>query len=139
MCVEVQDIRTQIHAVLDPLFKRLGLLECFEYRQAETVFSILFQSKDIGLEVNVDLADFFIYTLLFKPKGSEIPDYEDEIYVQEALDQIGVDIKAVTQKLQQLGGDYRNCSKMLAIIKEIIEAHWSTLLAKRNRWFGDNI
>ena len=94
-------------------------------------------SKDIGLELNVDLADFFIYALLFRPaKGGIAVGYYDvsgrrqQIYVQEALSKMGIDVQDITKKLQQMGGDYRNCHDMLDLLKHMIESNWSTLVLK---------
>ena len=143
MCCGPQDIMTQIHKVFDPLAQKLGLLRCLERRSSETVFSIAFQADDIGLELNVDLADFFVYALLYKPSGDEIPvGYEDrtggtqKIYVQEALKQLDIKVAETTRVLQKMGGDYHNCSEMLASIKDMVELHWSSLTAEKTRWFG---
>lgn len=143
MCNDIQSIKSQIDGSLRPLADRLGLHTLLESKRSHTVFSIAFASEDLGLELNVDLADFFIYALLFKPSGGEVPvgnqdasGNRQKIYVQEALKQLGVDISGATQKLQQLGGDHRNCSEMLALIRELVEDHWAVLEAERLRWFA---
>lgn len=144
MCTAIQDIKSQIHELFDPLAEKLGLHTFFESEQSQTVFSIAFASDDLGLELNVDLADFFVYAMLFRPVGTVLPiGYQDsfgnrqKLYVQEALKELGVEIGDTTHRLQQLGGDRRNCSGMLVIIKEMVEVNWSALKADRARLFGD--
>lgn len=145
MCTEIHDIKSQIIEVFGPLAGRLGLHTHMERELSNTVVSIGFAAKYLGFELNVDLADFFIYAILFRPTEGEIPvgthdaaGNRKKIYIQEALKQLGFEITKTTQRLQRLGGDHRNCFEMLTIIKDMVENHWADLEAEQTRWFGES-
>lgn len=146
MCTEIHNIRSQIVELFGPLAKTLGLHTYMERKLSNTVFSIGYASGKLGIELNVDLADFFIYAILFKPAENEIPvsphdsaGNKQKIYVQEALKELGVEISMPTQRLQQLGGDYRNCHEMLVVINDMIENYWENLETEQNRWFSGSL
>lgn len=137
------EIKIQIRDAFDPLAQKFGLSEYSECEQSNAAFSIAYMSDVIGIELNVDLSDFFIYALIFKSMGKIIPvGYEAElgcrqkIYIQEALKELAVDVGSTTKALQQLGGDYRNCAEMLEILKDIVEENWQLLVSEHHRWFG---
>jgi hypothetical protein len=137
------EIKIQINDIFSPLAQKLGLLGYTENDRSNTTFSIAYISAAIGIELNVDLSDFFIYALLFKPEGKTIPvGYESEsggrqkIYIQEALKVLSVDARSETQALQSLAGNYHNCAEILEILKNLIEKNWNTLISEHDRLFG---
>jgi hypothetical protein len=143
--METRDIKRQIRNVFDPLAQKFGLLGFCESNLSNTGFSIAYFCCEMGLELNVDLSDFFIYALLYKPSGQEIPvGYEDasgnrqKIYLQEALKELAIDVGKAKRRLQQLGGDYQNCSEMLTILQRLVEENWHQLISERHRWFGQS-
>ncbi len=132
--MEIGDIEQQVKIVLDPMASRLGLRGPIRRVFTHTSLSIAYMSSDLGVEINIDLSDFFLYALLFKATGQEIPaGYEDEngrqqkVYLQHALERLGCDVTGATQALQKLAGDHRNCESMARIISDMLEPNWLLL------------
>ena len=141
--MEIQSIKTEIREIFDPIASMLGLHSYSECSRSNTEFSVAYLAEKVGLELNIDLSDFFIYALLIRPTGGDIPvGYQDDsgrrqkVYLQEALKEVGVDIQEITLKLQRMGGDCQNCSGMLAVLSELIKENWEVLVEERQRWFG---
>ncbi|WP_281184373.1 hypothetical protein [Trichlorobacter lovleyi] len=140
--MEIVDIKQKVNKVFSPVMQKLGLHNFCESDRTTTLFSLAYFSEEVGLELSVDLSDFYIYVLLFKPDGKNIPigytdsaGHRQKIYLQEALKILSIDIESINKKLQKLGGNYQNCSEMLAILKVVVEENWELLVSERNRWF----
>ena len=96
--MELKQIKRQIRSVFDPFLIKLGLYKLNESTLSHTQFSIAYYDDRIGIELSVDLSDFFIYALLFKPEENKVPiGYQDKygdrkkLYFQEALKELSID------------------------------------------------
>ena len=141
--MEVSNIKQQVRDVFDPLAIRLGLNVFVELSQTSTNFHLGYANQRIGLEIEVEMLDFFIYGLLFRPCGSVLPiGYTDsdgkrqKLYVQQALKELSINTNQETHTIQKLGGDYRNCREMAEILARLIEQHWQELSNKPAQWFS---
>jgi hypothetical protein len=141
--MEIGDIEQQVKMVLDPMASRLGLRGPIRRVFTHTSLSIAYMSGDLGVEINIDLSDFFLFALLFKATGQEIPvGYEDEngrrqkVYLQHALERLGRDVTGATKVLQKLAGDYRNCESMARIISDLLEPNWPLLTRESHAIFS---
>ncbi len=140
--MEAAELLRQVRHVFDPLTERLGLGDPLEVRHSNTNFSIAYAGAEIGLEIDIDIGDFFIYALLFKPSVAGLPvGYRDaqgtrqKLYVQEALSELSFDCKAESLTLQRLGGDYRNCDEMASRLAILVEKNWPAIAARGVNWF----
>ena len=143
--MEVSQIKQQIRKVFDPLASRLGLDGPIELSLTPTDVHLGYTntSKAIGLEIEVELIDFFIYALIFRPIGDGLPiGYNDEtgkrhkLYVQQALKELSIDVSQETRELQKLGGDYRNCQAMAEKLARLVEHYWPDVSQNPTRWFS---
>jgi len=140
--VEIEDIKRQIRDVFDPLAKNLGLQGPYESTLSHTQLSIAYCNDSIGIELSIDLSDFFIYALLYKPVGDQVPiGYQDrsgcrhKLYLQEALKELSIEFSKETKMLQKLGGNYKNCGEMALALSSFIGKHWESVNAQPGRWF----
>jgi|GEM_PF-4493556 len=141
--MEIAEIKQQIRKVFDPLAIRLGLDGPIELSLSPTDAHLGYTSEAIGLEVVVDIGDFFIYALLFRPTGDGLPlGYNDEtgkrqkLYIQQALKELSIDVSRETEGLQKLGGDYRNCQEMAEKLAHLVEHYWPDMSQNPARWFS---
>lgn len=141
--MEVKDIKQQIRDVFDPLANKLGLLGPNESKLSHTQFALAYSDERIGIELSIDLSDFFIYALLFIPREDEVPigyqdssGYRQKLYLQEALKELSIDCAQETKRLQGLGGNYKNCEEMALELSHLIDKHWTIVYSQHNRWFG---
>jgi hypothetical protein len=140
--MEIQNIREQVREVFDPLTKRLGLNGPIQSSQTSSSFHLGYTSKTIGLEIEVETLDFFIYALLYRPSGDILPvGYNDKtgkrqkLYIQQALKELAIDVSQETCVIQKLGGDYHNCRKVAEMLARLIEQHWQKLSQNSAQWF----
>ncbi len=94
-------------------------------------FSLGYFGDDLGLEVLVDMSDFFIYALVFRNRINEIPvgyvdehGHRQEIYIQEASKDLRNFDDTISKQIQRLGGNYKNCRLMAALLAKLIEQGW---------------
>jgi hypothetical protein len=141
--VDTKDIISLVEGVFDPVASRLNLTGPIEQSISNTECSIAYMSADLGLEIQIDLGDFFLYSLLFRPTGKEIPTGYDnnagqrrKIYVQHALESLGLNPSGATKSLQELGGKVANCEAMAKIIAGFVESNWSELERHKSLLFS---
>jgi hypothetical protein len=141
--MEITDIKQQVKEVFDPLAIRLGLNGPIELSLTPTNFHLGYTSHTIGLEIEVEMIDFFVYALLFRPNGNEIPlGYDDEngkrqkLYIQQALKELSIDVNRETHSIQKLGGDYRNCPQMAERLARLVGQYWPELSQNPALWFS---
>jgi len=140
--MDKSELKSKVRAVFDAVAHELCLVSRREQDVSNTVFEIQYFSPDVGIEVSVDMADFFIYLLIGKPDVQGLPAsyYDDrgcrcKLYVQEALKMLGVDVRTVTRQLHLLGGDVGNCDEMLQVLRGLLKSNWSLLIRHVDRWF----
>jgi hypothetical protein len=140
--MEVEEIKKQILDIFNPIFSKIGLIGPNEINLSNTQFSFTYSNDKIGLELSVDISDFFIYALLYKPSEEGVPrDYFDrngvrkKLYLQEALKLLSIDCSMETMKLQKLGGNYKNCSEMSSMLADLIDKNWAIINSQHDRWF----
>lgn len=140
--MELEEIKQQIKDVFDPLSIRIGLFEIMDSALSYTQFSLFYFNDKIGIELSVDLIDFFIYALLFKPKEHKAPiGYQNKygqrqkIYFQEALKKLSINCEKETKKLQRLGGNFKNCAEMALELSNLIDKYWPIIYSNHTKWF----
>jgi hypothetical protein len=96
----------------------------------------------MGVEVVVDMAQFFIHVLVFRPIDGQIPcgfaDSDGNIhalYLQNALKALSISTEQETQVLRKLGGDHMNCTAMATILAGLLERYWPMILANNEKLF----
>jgi hypothetical protein len=141
--MEVSEVRKMMRKVFDPLATRLNLDGPIELSLTPTDVHLGYTTNAIGLEIEVETVDFFIYALIFRPSGHGLPlGYNDEtgkrhkLYVQQALKELSIDVSRETRELQLLGGDYRNCQEMADKLARLIEHYWPAMSQNSTRWFS---
>ena len=139
--MEVAELKQEVRAVFDPLAIRFSLSGPTEASLATTEFSFGYVAHDLGIQIAVDMCDFFIYVLLFRPVGAEIPlGYTDangrtqKLYLQQALKSLSINTEQETQALRKLAGNHLNCTAMATILARLLERHWPMLLANVEKW-----
>ena len=142
--MEVAQIKLLIRNIFDPLASRLGLDGPIELTLTPSDVHLGYTNlgKEIGLEITVEVIDFFIYALIFRPSGDGLPvGYSDEngkrqkLYIQQALKELSIDISQETRELQTLAGDYRNCQILAEKLAGLVEHYWSDISQHPSRWF----
>ncbi len=125
--METTELIRQVRHIFDPLSEKLEFGEPLEDRQNNTSFSVAYPGTEVGLQLFIDVSDFFIYALLFKPSVTGLPiGYRDDqgtrqkLYLQEALSELSIDGKAETLALQKLWG---RIVKLLALSACIGSGH----------------
>lgn len=138
--MEVSELKQDVRNVFDPLAIRLNLSGLGEASSTTTEFSLGYVAQNLGVQITVDMSDFFIYALLFRPTGDTIPvGYTDasrkpqKLYLQQALKSLSVGTEQETRALRKLAGNHSNCTAMATIIAELIERHWTILLANAEK------
>ena len=141
--MEITDIKKQIRQVFDPLANRLSLRGPIEMSLGSMDFHFGYLTEAIGIEIRVDMSDFFVYALVFRPEDNAIPiGYEDgngvrqKLYLQKALKELGIDVNKETLALQRLGGDWRNCNKMTEILAKLVDEYWTQISMNSKRLFS---
>ena len=141
--MEIRDIKTAIRLRFDPLAHSLGLKGPNERVHNNVSFSFGYFADDIGLELRIELSDFFIYALIFKAEQGEIPSgYKNnlgerqKLYFQEALKELSLGGEMETKELQRLGGDHRNCEEMASKLAGLIKDKWASIYAQKKRLFS---
>ena len=141
--MEVQDIKQQIREVFDPIVFGFGLTRTMEPSLTTTSFSLGYADKTLGLEIEVEMIEFFMFALLFRPRVESLPAGEfdeharrQKMYLQQAMNELSIDVSSETKALQKLRGDYRNCRNMAQILARLISDHWTSLSQNAVRWFG---
>ncbi len=139
--MENTEIIKQVRDVFDPVAKRLGLRGPKVSALTNIDLHFAYVGDEIGIKVELDLFNFFVFVLLFRAKGPAIPvGYEDASgkrqlwYLQDVLKQLGIDITKEEKELQRLGGDYRNCSAMAEIQARWLVEHWPAIRSQLNTW-----
>jgi len=142
--MEVDEIKLIIRSIFDPIARKIGLEGPYEEVHSNFSFSFGYFSNDVGIEVRVDMSDFFIYLLLFKTRQKKIPiGYKDhtghrqKLYFQEALKELSLGGETETKELQRLGGDFRNCEKMASLLANLLKEKWSLVVSQKTKLFSD--
>ena len=140
--MEIIDIKKQIRQVFDPLANRLSLRGPIEMSLGATDLHFGYLTEAIGVEITVDMSDFFVYALIFRPEENTIPiGYNDsngvrqKLYLQQALKELGIDVNKETLALQRLGGDWRNCDRMIEILAKLVDENWTQISLNPKRFF----
>lgn len=140
--MEVSDLKKEVEAVFNPAAVKLNLAGPAESSLASTEFSLFYFGDSLGVQVSVDMSQFFIHVLLFRPEGGVLPiGYFDargktqKVYLQVGLKSLFINIERETRTLQKLGGDYRNCTTMAKLLADLVVRHWPQLLENAPRWF----
>lgn len=105
-------------------------------------FSIAYIRDDLGVEIQVELSQFFIFVLLFKPCGNKVPiGYKDSLgitqkrYLQEILLQLSVITSLEIKEIQQLGKDYRNCDALASKLSNLLRKNWENIMVHKEHLF----
>jgi len=140
--MEIDEIKSILRSKFDPIAMRIGLEGPYEEVYGHSSFSFGYFSRDLGLEVRVDMSDFFIYVLVFRTQQNNIPiGYKDQaghrqkLYFQEALKELSLGGQTETKELKRLGGDYRNCEKMASLLATLVEEKWSLVASQKSILF----
>jgi hypothetical protein len=140
--MDISELKQQVRSVFDPLANRLGLIGPTEASIISTEFDLSYSTQTLGLEITVDMSDFFIYALIYRPQGIFPPiGYDDEqgkrhkLYLQQALKELGIDTTRETRALQKLSGNIQNRYEMAGILAQLLERNWPLLLSNQARWF----
>jgi len=112
-------------------------------KRANTYFDLAYFHGEIGLEVLVELADFFIYALVFRSSSDGVvpAEYTDDggrrqkMHVQHVLDHLGIPHDEEDARLKRLGGSYRNCDEMARCVADLVERAWPHLAARSEQLF----
>jgi hypothetical protein len=126
--MEVSEIVNEVRDVFDPLAGRLDLSGPVQMSLATTEFSLIYSGRSLAVEVSIDMSQFFIHVLLFRPSDSGISvDYNKQVYLQQALEALSVNVEQETRSLRKLGGNHLNCKAMAKLQAELLERYWSLL------------
>ncbi|HEY9161832.1 MAG TPA: hypothetical protein VIS94_12220 [Desulfomonilia bacterium] len=141
--MESSEILNQVRVVFDPLAKSLGLQGPIVMALGYTTILVGYHNNAVGLEIEIDLSDFFLFALIYRSKENKIPiGYNDDkglrqkIFIQDALKMLSIDIAKETKTLQKLGGDYHNCTQMAEILAKIISQYWNNIVTFAPQLFG---
>jgi hypothetical protein len=124
----------------DPSMIRLGLNGPVVTRK-NTYFYLDYFGAQIGLEVLVEFDYFFVFAVVFRHGGSRTVPEKVEfgkqrlMYLQAALEQIGVRNADTDEQLKALGGDYRNCDAMCSLLVGMNEKSWQDVVANSDLLF----
>jgi hypothetical protein len=134
----IDDVRGQCDAVLH----RLGLAGP-TVNQANTYFILGYFGDAVGLEILVEFDYFFVYFLPFRqqvegvvPVGYRDPsDQIQKMYLQEAMEKLGLSDDKEIADLKRLGGDYRHCAAMLTILLQLTQTAWPMIVERNEHLF----
>jgi hypothetical protein len=142
--MEVAELKREVRDVFDPLAVRLNLSGPVETSMATTEFSLGYMGHTLGIQVSVDMSQFFIHVLLFRPSDDKIPiGYTDidgrtqKVYLQQALKTVSISTEQETQALRKLAGNYMNCTSMAKILADLVEHHWPLISGNVTKWFSE--
>jgi hypothetical protein len=140
--MEVSELKREVRAVFDPLATRLNLSGPTETSLATTEFSLGYIAHNLGIQVAVDMGQFFIHILLFRPVNGEMPvgytgpdGKTQKLYLQQALKNLSIGTEKETQALRKLAGNHLNCTSMAKILAALVERHWPLLSTNGGKWF----
>lgn len=140
--MEVAELKRAVRAVFDPVATRLNLSGPVESSLATTEFSLGYMAHNLGIQIAVDMGQFFIHVLLFRPANDEIPvGYTgpdgniQKIYLQQALKKLSINTEQETQTLRKCAGNHMNCTSMAKILADLLERHWPILSDNAEKWF----
>ncbi len=107
-----------------------------------TYFSIAYIRDDLGIEIQVELMQFFIYVLLFKPCENKASiAYKDSLgitqkrHLQEILLQLSVITSPEIKEIQQLGENYRNCDALASKLSNLLRKNWENIMTHKKHLF----
>lgn len=139
--MEVAELKRAVRAVFDPVATRLNLSGPVESSLATTEFSLSYMTHNLGIQVAVDMSQFFIHVLLFRHANNEMPvGYTgpdgsiQKIYLQQALKKLSIGTEQETQALRKCAGNHRNCTSMAKILADLLERHWLVLSDNVQKW-----
>jgi hypothetical protein len=107
-----------------------------------TSFSVGYFAKDIGVEIQVDLPNFFIYILIFLNSDNTIPfgytsftGKRQKRHLQHILKKLNIIDNVCIKDITILGGDYRNYSLLSKKLSRLLRDNWPVILAKGKTLF----
>ncbi len=134
MLSTIDDFITAVRGKFDGLASRLGLHGPTVLRK-NMYFQLGYFGDVLGLEILVEFDHFFIFAMPFRIRNKdEIPvglvDEEGaprKMYVQEALEKLGIAHGTEDEELRRLGGDVRHCEAMALILSGLVERAWNPI------------
>jgi hypothetical protein len=131
--MEISDIVKLVRNEFDPVASKLGLGGPLVDDSGREL-SLAYFGEGIGLEIAVDMYEFFVFALVFRANGHSVPrGYEDDkgkrqkFYVQEVLSKLGLSNEGIDGRLQRMRGKWSNCTAMASALAELVEKNWSQI------------
>jgi hypothetical protein len=138
----MDDMVVIVRKGFDPLAQRLGLWGPTVVLK-NTYFQLGYFGDTTGLEVLVEFDHFFVLAMPFRvTKQRALPNafvgadgHAQQMYLQEALEKLGIPHEPESVELKRLGGDYRNCEAMTAVLVSLVERTWTAIQQGTDRLF----
>ena len=142
--MEVTELKNKIIDLVDPVFRGLGLSGPFEYSIASTDLHLAYMSDDVGLEIIIEMADFFVFAMIFHPKEKTVPiGYHDEsgrrqkLYLQQALNKLSANGSSYNEQMSAFRVDSKNYKEFISLVINIIEQNWLAIVENKSCLFPD--
>jgi hypothetical protein len=126
--MEISELRRNIKSKFDLIASKNGAEDIEGKQISKNIIKFGYIIKGCGIEIQIELDDFFIFLLFFRVNGKEIPlGYEDQggrpqkMYIHQVLNKLGVDHKTETKEMQKLRGDDINWEAMANILVKLLE------------------
>jgi hypothetical protein len=96
----------------------------------------------VGIEITVDWSANLVYTLIWQPTGSTIPigykndqGVEVKMFLQVALQRLGIDISTFKAANSKLGGKKENIPRLIDLAIQLLFENLDTLNSNVNKLF----
>jgi hypothetical protein len=144
MTTSMDDLVALTDAVLAPVTSKYLLAGPSVVRR-NTSFSLVYVGPNLGLEVLVEVDNFFAYAMPFRPVAGRPPPEGllgrggtvRQMYLQEALDRLRIPHHREQAYMRSLAGGHRNGRQMLEVIAMLVDNHWPALLAASDSLFPE--
>ncbi len=137
--MENHEICDKVKAIFDPAAMKLKL-----GRGTRTTrhagYSISYPGEPYGLEIEIDLMDFFIMPLVYhcnQTRQQALPTYRDpdtqkrhKDFLERIAERIELNMKNDFEKIRQMKGDHLQCEQISLELARLIESCWHVIASK---------
>lgn len=140
--MEVDELKQSIQDVFNPIANYFGLKGPIDTAKSNVSFSFAYESSSIGIEVDVEMIQFFIFVSLYCPVDGRLPKTyinssgtKQRLHLQEALKILAINVDEDTQRLKNLGGKYQNSKEMALIQAQLLQKYWKQISSNTEKLF----
>ncbi len=131
----VSEVVLVVRAVFDPLAEELALRGP-ELKMSNTRFRLFYLGELIGLEIAVEVSEFYIFALPFRvtadggaPRGFiDFASSSPILYLHQVLDRLNLPYETERMQLRRLRGDCRNASRFATILANLVRRSWPKIV-----------